>query len=204
VPAVGGPEGWSLGRAVLVASGASLAMLAVSYADLILARHFLSAADSGAYAVGSVLTKGALWAPAVVTVIALPRLARGGGQALRIAVAAVTACGAVLVGGTAFAGTLAIGLSGGPGYESLAGYAPIFAAVGALYALSFVFVNARIAAGVRWPAAPLWIALAGLVIAVTLNTPQTVGGIVLRALVAAAGATGIMAALALGRRVTGR
>ena len=64
-------------RDVAAACGATLAMLAVSYADLILARHLLPTAESGAYAVGSVLTKGALWAPQVVTVLALPRLGAG-------------------------------------------------------------------------------------------------------------------------------
>ncbi len=192
----------SLGRAVVAASSASLAMLTISYADLILARYFLSAADSGAYTVGAVLTKGALWAPGVVTIIALPRLARGSERTLRIAVAAVATCGAVLVLSATFAGRLAVTLAGGSGYEALAVYAPLFAATGALYAIAFVFLNARIAAGGRRPAAPLWIAVVGLVVVVALLNPPTIGRIVTGAVVTAAATTGVLAIMAWRRRAT--
>jgi hypothetical protein len=163
------------GRDIVAASGATLAMLAVSYADLILARHLLPPAQAGEYAVGAVLTKGALWAPQVVTILALPRLAQGSRRALVAALAVVAACGAVLVLASLFAGDLAIWLAGGPDYAGMSGYAAGFAAVGALYALVFVLVNAEIAARVRFPAAPLWVALAGLTVTALLLDPSAVG-----------------------------
>jgi O-antigen/teichoic acid export membrane protein len=188
-----GPAGaHRLGKAVASASSATLAMLTASYADLILARHYLSAADSGAYAVGSVLTKGALWAPAVVTVLALPRLAKGSARTLRVGVLAVAASGIVLVGASALQGDLAITLAGGSGYAGLASYAPLFAAVGALYALAFLFVNARIAAGARWPSAPLWAGTVALTVAVALLEPPTIGRVV---------ACAVMGVLTIRRRV---
>jgi O-antigen/teichoic acid export membrane protein len=190
-----------LGKAVASASSATLAMLTASYADLILARHYLSAADSGAYAVGSVLTKGALWAPAVVTVLALPRLAKGSARTLRVGVFAVAASGIALVGASAIQGDLAITLAGGSGYVGLASYAPLFAAVGALYALAFLFVNARIAAGARWPSAPLWAGTAALTIAVALLEPPTIGRVVTCAAITATLATAVMAVLTIRRRV---
>jgi O-antigen/teichoic acid export membrane protein len=162
------------GREVLRATGATLAMLAISYADLILARHALAGDQAGAYSVGSVLTKGALWAPGVVTVLALPRLARGSRHALRVALACVGLSGVVLVLASAVAGDAAVGLVGGPAYAGLGPYAAGFAAVGALYAFVFVFVNAEIAAGSRWPSAPLWIALGGLVATVELRGVRSV------------------------------
>lgn len=149
-----------LGRRVVVAGGATMAMLFVSYIDLLLARQLLPAAAAGAYAVGAVLTKGAIWAPQMVTVLALPHFARGDGRSLRIAVAAVAVCGAVLVVASAVAGDLAMRLAGGGAYADLGRYAPFFAASGAFYGITFVLINAQIAAHARWPAAPLWTAAA--------------------------------------------
>ncbi|MET8151935.1 polysaccharide biosynthesis protein [Actinoplanes sp. NPDC049668] len=160
-------------RQVFTACSATLAMLAVSYADLILARDLLPAAESGAYAVGTVLTKGALWAPQVVTVLALPRFAQGSRRALALAVGVVAGCGALLVAASALAGGLAFRLAGGPGYAELGRYAPVFAATGALYAILFVLVNAQVAAGARWPSAPLWVATAALVVAAEWLVPHT-------------------------------
>ena len=164
-------------RQVTTACSATLAMLAVSYADLILARHLLPASTSGAYAVGTVLTKGALWAPQVVTVLALPRLAQGSRRALLIAAGLVAGCGAVLVAASAVAGGLAFRLAGGPDYTALGRYAPVFALTGALYALLFVLVNAQVAAGARWPSAPLWAATATLVVAAEWVVPHSFAAI---------------------------
>ncbi|MGK5522853.1 polysaccharide biosynthesis protein [Micromonospora sp. URMC 107] len=173
-------------RTVLTASGATLAMLVVSYADLLLARRFLPPDVAGTYAVGTVLTKGALWAPQVVTVIALPRLARGDRRALVTALALVAGAGAALVLGSALAGGLAFRLAGGPAYAAAGRYAPLFAATGALYAVVFILVNARVAASARWPAAPLWTSTVIFVAAVATVVPRTVAGIAGAALATAA------------------
>ena len=173
-------------RTVLTAGGATLAMLIVSYADLLLARRFLPFDASGAYAVGTVLTKGALWAPQVVTVIALPRLAQGHKRTLHLALALVGASGLVLVAAAAAGGGLAFRLAGGADYVHLGRYAPVFAATGALYGLVFVLVNAQVAAGARWPSAPLWIVTAAFVLAAWLALPHTVAGIAYGALGTAA------------------
>ena len=192
-------------RAVLSAGGATLAMLVVSYADLILARRFLPFDVSGAYAVGTVLTKGALWAPQVVTVLALPRLAQADRRALRVALLLVGASGALLVAGAAVAGGLAFRLAGGTDYAELGRYAPVFAATGAVYGVLFVLVNAQVAAGARWPAAPLWVAAAAFVLVTWLVLPHTLAGIAFGALgtaVAALAATSVLVGLRLRRAVT--
>ncbi|WP_309227407.1 lipopolysaccharide biosynthesis protein [Micromonospora thermarum] len=162
---------------ILTGCGATLAMLVVSYADLLLARQLLPAGDAGAYAVGTVLTKGALWAPQVATVLALPRLARGDRRSRTVALALTGACGLLLVLASASAGGLAFRLAGGPDYTHLGGYAPLFAAVGALYAVVFVLLNAAVAAGVRWPAAPLWAGSVVLVVTALSIAPRTVAGL---------------------------
>ncbi|MCY1136630.1 polysaccharide biosynthesis protein [Actinoplanes sp. Pm04-4] len=173
-------------RQVFTAGSATLAMLAVSYADVILARHLLPADASGAYAVGAVLTKGALWAPQVVTVLALPKLAQGSRRALLIAAGLVAGCGAVLIAASALAGGLAFHLAGGDDYTGLGRYAPVFATTGALYALVFVLVNAQVAAGGRWPSAPLWAATAALVVTTEWLVPPTLPAIMWSAAGAAA------------------
>jgi O-antigen/teichoic acid export membrane protein len=183
--AVAGGPGITV-RQVVTACSATLAMLAVSYADLILARHLLPADASGAYAVGTVLTKGAIWAPQVVTVMALPRLAQGSRRAFAIAVGLVAACGAVLVAASAVAGGVAFRFAGGADYVGLGRYAPVFALSGALYALVFVVVNAQVAAGARWPSAPLWIACAGFVVAAEWILPHTFTAIMWGAVATAA------------------
>lgn len=195
------PNAPTLGaRQVMTGCGATLAMLVVSYADLILARQLLPAAASGAYAVGTVLTKGALWAPQVVTVLALPRLARGDQRMRTTALALTAACGAVLVAASALAGGLAFRLVGGVDYVHLGRHAPVFATTGALYALVFVLLNAQVAAGARRPAAPLWAATAGLVIIALFVAPHSFAGVMWSALGTAAFAAIGMTAVVHWRR----
>ncbi len=178
---------------VTAGCGATLAMLVVSYADLLLARQLLPPSGSGAYSVGTVLTKGALWAPQVAAVLALPRLARGDRRSRTVALAVTGACGLVLVGASAVAGGLAFRLVGGPDYTALGRYAPLFAAVGALYAVTFVLLNDRLAGSVRWAAAPLWLGTAALVTVAAIVRPRTVGGLVAAALATAVVTTLLMA-----------
>jgi hypothetical protein len=173
-------------REVLTACSATLAMLVASYADLLLARHLLTADVSGAYSVGTVLTKGALWAPQVVSVLALPRLAQGSVRALRTALLLVAACGAVLVAASAVAGDFAFAVAGGEDYTHLGRYAPVFAATGALYALVFVLLNNRVATAARWASAPVWVAIAALVVVAEFIAPHSIAGVMWSAVGAAA------------------
>ncbi|GIF53219.1 hypothetical protein DFJ67_2495 [Asanoa ferruginea] len=188
------------GREVLTACSATLAMLVASYADLLLARHLLTADASGAYSVGTVLTKGALWAPQVVTVLALPRLAQGSRRALRTALLLVAASGAVLVAASALAGGFAFALAGGDDYTHLGRYAPVFAATGALYALVFVLLNDRVATATKWASAPVWVAVVALLVVAEFIAPHTLAGVMWSALGAAAVALALSAAGRLRRR----
>jgi hypothetical protein len=141
----------------------------------------------------------------VVTILALPRLAQGDKRTLRLALALVGACGVVLVAVSASAGGLAFRLAGGPGYVGLGRYAAVFAATGALYGLLFVLVNAQVAAGARWPSAPLWTATAVFVLTAWLVLPHTVPGIAFGALGTAAAAliaTGVLVGLRMREAVT--
>ena len=177
-------------RAVAGAGGATLAMLATSYADLILARGLLAPDQAGAYAVGAVLTKGALWAPQVVTLLVLPWLAQGSRRALAVALGAVSACRACprdRLGGRRRPRHVA-----GRGRRL---HEPGAVRGGVRAGRSAVRdrVRARQRRGrakVRWPGAPLWVALVGLVVATRLLSSPTVGSVL-----AASAATATLAVL---------
>lgn len=153
-----------VGAAVLAVA----AILVMSYMDVLAARHLLSPVNSAEYAVLSVLTKGALWAPQVVTVLALPHLAARRRYALAFATTAVALTGAVLVGAAALFSELAVRLAGGDQYGHLARYAPAFALTGAAYALAFLFINTRIAYQAKFASLPAWISVGGFAVAVQL------------------------------------
>lgn len=177
-----GPPPW---RDTWAATSATLAFFILSYADLITARHLLPGTASADYAVLSVLTKGAIWAPSVITTMAVPFFARDVKRSRWIAAGAVLAVGVVLVLTTVLFGHFAVSLAGGPAYVHVARYAPAFAAAGSLWALVYVLTNAQVAGGAKAPAAPLWVA-AGLFVVVVLNLPQpSIGRIISCAIVTA-------------------
>lgn len=174
-----------LARDMWAAGSATLALFVLTSADLIAARHLLPASASAEYAVLNVLTKGAIWAPQVITIVALPSFARGTAGSRRFATLAVFGVGAVLVAASAAFGTFALRLVGGPAYEHLSGNAPAFAAAGALYALLFVLTNAQVARGAKASAAPAWVAVAGFAAAAFSLGRPSIEGIVACAIVTA-------------------
>ncbi len=137
--------GRSVRRAVLPELGTVvvglLAFVLVSNLDILLARRYLGADQAGLYAVGSVFTKGALWAPQAVVVLVFPRLSRaGGGRVLAGATAGVTALGVVLVSAVALIGGPLVRLVFGDSYAELGERAWWFTALGALLALGQLLV----------------------------------------------------------------
>jgi hypothetical protein len=120
--------------------------------------------------------------------VALPRLARGG-AALRVGWKLVVAAGVLMVAGAALVRGVLVGAAGGGRYAALAGLAPYFVLVGALYAVTVFLVNARIADGARRPAAGVWAAAIGLVALVLVVRPETVPAL----LVCSAGAAALSA-----------
>ncbi|GAA3389793.1 polysaccharide biosynthesis protein [Cryptosporangium minutisporangium] len=172
---------------VLGACSAMLAMLALVNADLLLARAVLPAEVSGEYAVGAILTNAAYWAPQVVAVVALPRLAQGQRRALLVSTVVVGAAGLIGVLATVVAGDLAVRVAGKGEYAGLADDVWLFAAAGAGWALVNLFLTARIAAGSRWVAAPLWAAAAFEAVAVLAWRPYSLTHTAVIALVTAMG-----------------
>ena len=150
--------------AALRASGGLLGLVLLLNLDLLLARHHLTAADAGEYAVGAIITKVAFWLPQGVGVVLLPRLAdeTHRRRLLPAALALVGGVGAVLTLATAALGSSALPFIGGSAYGDTLGAATwLFAALGTLMAVaqlllySGIAVADRLAVGAVWAAAAL-------------------------------------------------
>jgi O-antigen/teichoic acid export membrane protein len=170
----------------LGAGGLLLGFVVMTNADVVLARHVLTAEDSGFYGVGAIFTKIAFWLPQFVPLMAFPALAdpdrRKG--AMRLGLLAVAGCGAVLVAATALFARPAVTAVAGSQYEGLATWVPGFTALGAIFAIAQLLVYAHLAAGDRPTTAVVWIVLVAYIIVVEM-TATTVLGVLAPALAAA-------------------
>lgn len=183
-------------RATFLAGALLLGLVVVTNADVVLARHVLSARDSGFYVAGSVFTKIAFWLPQFVPLVAFPALTdperrRG---AFRLGLLAVAGCGAVLVAGTAVLAGPAVSVVAGSRYADLAPWIPAFTALGALFAVAQLLVYAHLASGDMPTTAVVWGVLMAYVAVVEL-TATSLGGVLVPALFAA----GLLVAWGLAR-----
>lgn len=174
-----GPASWSVpGRSrdlladLARACSAIAGVIVLSNVDLLLARHFLSREESGAYALAALFGKACLWGAQFVPALVFPRLARDGsgrGLLLRSAAAAagVGAAG-ILVAAVAAGPVVRVIAGDDPGYAEAVNLAVPFAILGTLWALVQLALLAAVAAGDPRPGRLLWVVVAveALVIAV--------------------------------------
>jgi O-antigen/teichoic acid export membrane protein len=167
---------------VLHASHALLALFILTNADLLLARHFLTASQAGIYAAGSVVAKVAFWLPQAVTVLAFPGMADARRRrSMLVGGAAVLGLGAVLVLGTALLPRLVVAVVGGSAYDDLAPVVWAFALLGATQALAQFLLYSRLAVEDRRAVAAVWLSVAALVAVVWLGPHDSPRAIVLDA-----------------------
>ena len=168
---VSGPASWTgpgavrdLRHDLVRACSAIAGVIVLSNLDLLLARHFLTRADSGAYALASLFGKACLWGAQFVPALVFPRLARdGAGRGLLLRSAAAT-------GAVGAAGILVAAVAAGPavrvvagddaGYAQAVTLAVPFAVLGALWALVQLALLAAVAAGDHRPGRLLWAVVA--------------------------------------------
>jgi O-antigen/teichoic acid export membrane protein len=174
-----GPASWRVpGRSrdlladLARACSAIAGVIVLSNVDLLLARHFLSREESGAYALAALFGKACLWGAQFVPALVFPRLARDGsgrGLLLRSAAAAagVGAAG-ILVAAVAAGPVVRVIAGDDPGYAEAVNLAVPFAILGTLWALVQLALLAAVAAGDPRPGRLLWLVVAveALVIAV--------------------------------------
>ncbi|MFI6362870.1 polysaccharide biosynthesis protein [Nocardia sp. NPDC050630] len=142
---------------VLRAAQVQAALMALSSADLIVARVVLDEADASRYALGAIAAKIAFWLPQAVGVVLYPRMAQPthSARAIRDALAVLSGIGIIAVVGAALAAPVAP-LFAGQDYAPIEGLLWLFALQGALLAvlqgalLSAIAVDRTALAAVTW------------------------------------------------------
>lgn len=134
------------------------AFLLLTSMDVLLARHILSSSEAGAYALGSVITRGALWLPqsAISLMFASLSETTRHHRTARSAVAVVLTLGSAVVLGSAALGHVVVGVVGGSKYHQLDGVIWLFALLGSLLSLVQLAILAGLAQRRTGRVALLW------------------------------------------------
>ena len=161
-PAGEEPTG-GLGPEVAAATVGVLGLVALTNLDVLLARHYLPAADSGLYAAGSVVAKVTYWAPLAGLMVVFPRLAADGARRalLRRAGAGTLAFGALCAAGSAVLAAWPALVPFGRAYAAVGPDLPLFATLGTAFALVQLLLFSDIAARGRRSPWPVGLAVAG-------------------------------------------
>ncbi|MEV0356332.1 polysaccharide biosynthesis protein [Nocardia sp. NPDC050697] len=183
--------------AVLRAAQVQAALMALSSADLILARIVLDEADAGRYALGTIATKIAFWLPQAVGVVLYPRMAQPAhsAKAIRDALAVLSGIGVAAVAGAALAAPLAP-LFAGADYAPVQNLLWLFALHGAILAVLQGALLSAIAVDRTAPAALTWVGLAAEVVLMA-TLAHSVPALVTVAACTAAVTTALVAAVVL-------
>ncbi len=176
-----------LRRDTLASTLSTGGLLAFVNLDVLLARHYLPAAASGVYAVGSLFTKVTFWGPAFLATLLYPRMvgARGRDRAVAAAAGLTAALGAVVVLFALAAGGRLVTLAAGSRYADLGRTAALFAALGTAFAVVQVLIYARVAVGDRRLGIAAWLLAAGTAGVVAATSPSAVTSLVSIALAGA-------------------
>jgi O-antigen/teichoic acid export membrane protein len=183
--AAGSPR---LAGEVLHASQAILGLVLLVNLDIVLARHNLTGAEAGDYAVGAVITKIAYWLPQAVAVIVLPRFVdeRHRRRTVPLALVVIVLLDVWVVLLTVRYGPQIIRLIGCPGYGSHVTAAWLFAVLGSLLALVQLLLYSRIASADRRSATAVWAAVVAETVLVTFWLDGSVTEVACAALVSVA------------------
>jgi len=148
-------------------SHALIAFLALTNADVLVARSALPAHPAGLYAGGLILVKAVLFLPQFVIVLAFPALASGGStrrDSRRIGLALVGLLGVAVVAGTALLPGLAMIFVGGDEYAAVRPVLWQFAILGTALSVLQVLVYDIVAGQDHAFVGVLWAAVAGVAV----------------------------------------
>jgi O-antigen/teichoic acid export membrane protein len=146
-------------REMAHASGAIAGLAALINIDILLARHYLSAADSGIYALGALFAKASLWGAQFIPQLIFPKLAATGDRRKLIigALGVVISIGvAVLLGAIVLGHPLLKVVSGDSDPNAAAMLTPRFALLGVTWAVCQLVLIAAVAQRNPWPIRLLW------------------------------------------------
>jgi O-antigen/teichoic acid export membrane protein len=146
---------------------ALIVLFTLTNVDVLLARVFLTEAQSGEYSVGVLLAKIAFFLPNAIIIVLFPKMAAGDSRrALFVATGLTAFVGLMITSVSFFLGDLVIRILGGAQYVELGSEAWMFALEGSAFALVQVLLYARLAAQDRKAVVAVWIALIVLVVIV--------------------------------------
>lgn len=158
---------------------AMVVLFTLTNVDVLLARIFLTEAQSGEYSVGVLLAKIAFFLPSAIIIVLFPKMTAGDSRrAVYLAAGMTAVIGFVITACSFLFSSLVISILGGAQYEDLASEAWLFALEGSAFALVQVLLYARLAAQDRRAVASVWIALIILVGTVSLWRNDSVAQIV--------------------------
>lgn len=132
--------------------------------DVLLARIFLTPAESGEYSVGVQLAKIAFFLPGAIVVVLFPKMTSGNPRKAVYLATGLTACVGLFI--TVFSllfGNLVVRILGGAQYTDLGSEMWLFALEGSAFALVQVLLYARLATQDRTAVIAVWVALVVLV-----------------------------------------
>ncbi|MFC7488924.1 hypothetical protein ACOCJ7_06450 [Knoellia sp. CPCC 206453] len=188
-------------RRVLGGMAGTSALLVASTIDTPVARHVLSGADSGAYAVLSLFAKATFWGPAFLATVLFPHMSRAKGlRPLFVALGGTAAIVGVGVAVSALLSGPLVRIVGGPAYTHLADLVPAFTALGGAWALSQVLVFWGAARGRHVVGYLVWGAVGLATLVVELWRHDSVAEVATTFLVASVLVTVIGTAVSLPRR----
>lgn len=156
-----------LRRMVAAAVVPTSGLLVLSSLDVLLARHHLSPADSGAYTVGALFEKAAFWGMAFIATLFYPGMARPGERGRATSRALGVTVGVGLLGvlvTAAMPGPLAVA-AGGSTYAALAPVLWRFTLLGVLLAVVQVLVFSGLAGSRTRAGVVVWLGASGAVVA---------------------------------------
>ena len=147
--------------ALVAAASATAAILVLTSLDVILARHFLTASDSGHYGVGALFAKASFWAPHFIAVLSFPLLASRDSRrrAFVISASLTLAIGCSVVLGAGLFARLVIEATVGGAYDDVEALAARFALLGVLTAILQLLLYAGLARRSRRVELLVWIGI---------------------------------------------
>lgn len=146
-------------------SHALLAFLALSNADVIVARDVLDAHDAGLYAGGLILVKAVLFLPQFVVIVAFPSMSDADvrRRALTRSLSLVLVLGGLSVLAAWVLSGLALVFVGGPQYAEIQDQLWLFAILGTVLSLLQLVVYSTVARQGRFSVYAIWVALVALI-----------------------------------------
>lgn len=173
------PRSARLARELIRSNSTLAAYIALTNIDMLLARHYLTAHESGGYALATTFARAMCWGTQFVALIIVPRMqgARPTGTLLR-ASGVVAAIGVVGFGIVAISPRLWITVAGGSDYGQFSHLALLCVVLGVAWALAQVWLFSEMGSDCGWLGMLTWAVIVIEVVAIAVRWHQSPGQLV--------------------------